>query len=416
MVIDQGYNVADNADCGLIPRLGDVVQAPDSGAGGIGLGPLVDNGGLTPTAAIGATSAASHRVPLAACPPVDQRGEPRAQPDSAGTCDAGSYEAFLGAPASITLYVEAASAGAVDTGSCMSDSMPCASLEYAVDQAEKYIDSRITIEVSGGSYSQPVTIAAGTTDTLDIVGDGATVLGSPSGSPAFTVERGSVTISGLSIDARGGQGIRAVGGTVNITGDTITDASAQAGGAVEIGVSATAVITDDTFEHDSASDGGGAIANQGTATVSFDTFSGDAAPAGSALANLSGTTTILGDVFADGGSAGSNCSVTAGTVTDGGHNVADDTSCGLSSGNGDVVGAPDSGAGGIDLGELAHNGGPPTEAPGPSSVALHLVPPASCPHLDERGMTRVQPGTVDTCDAGAYESTPAPLTTTSTTS
>jgi len=49
------------------------------------LGPLTDNGGFSPTFALGAGSAA---IGLGvACPPVDQRGHPRATP-----CDTGAYE------------------------------------------------------------------------------------------------------------------------------------------------------------------------------------------------------------------------------------------------------------------------------------------------------------------------------------
>jgi hypothetical protein len=257
--------------------------------------------------------------------------------------------------------------------------------------------------VLGGTYDQPVTIALPTTDTLDIVGGGATDVGSSPVDPAFTVERGTVTISGLSVALNGGQGIDVVAGTVDVVRDTVTGGAAPAGGAVEIGAGATATLTDDTFVHDSATTGGGAVANRGTATVTFDTFSGDSAPAGGGLDNLSGTATILGDLFADGGAAGANCTAGAGTVVDGGYNTADNADCGLHAAAGDVVGAPDSGTGGIDLGPLARDGGPPTLAIGPQSAAAGAVPGAACPPTDERGVARGQTAGTGACDSGAYE-------------
>ena len=65
----------------------------------IGVDPLIvmppaDRGGLTPTIALDAASPAIDRVPNAACPPTDQRGQPRpySSTTSERSCDVGAYE------------------------------------------------------------------------------------------------------------------------------------------------------------------------------------------------------------------------------------------------------------------------------------------------------------------------------------
>jgi hypothetical protein len=55
------------------------------------LGPLADNGGPTPTMAVGPGSPAYHLVPADDCPAVDQRGVVRPHPGT-GACNAGAYE------------------------------------------------------------------------------------------------------------------------------------------------------------------------------------------------------------------------------------------------------------------------------------------------------------------------------------
>jgi len=82
-----GYNVEDSDTCGL-DDLTDRVNADPA------LQPLVDNGGSTPTHALGANSDALDAA-FASCPPPfdDQRGEPRPQ---GLYCDSGAFESSIG--------------------------------------------------------------------------------------------------------------------------------------------------------------------------------------------------------------------------------------------------------------------------------------------------------------------------------
>ncbi|GAB2691825.1 hypothetical protein GCM10027194_27830 [Thalassiella azotivora] len=75
-----GSNVVGDASCA--PVDGDLTGTS------AGVGPLADHGGPTPTHALPPGSPAVDAGDPARCPPVDQRGRPRAD----GACDTGSYE------------------------------------------------------------------------------------------------------------------------------------------------------------------------------------------------------------------------------------------------------------------------------------------------------------------------------------
>jgi hypothetical protein len=66
------------------------------------LGPLQNNGGLTPTHALNPGSAAIDASGVnAACPAADQRGLPRPQDgngDGSAACDLGAYEVYISPP------------------------------------------------------------------------------------------------------------------------------------------------------------------------------------------------------------------------------------------------------------------------------------------------------------------------------
>ena len=92
----------------------------------------------------------------------------------------------------------------------------------------------------------------------------------------------------------------------------------------------------------------------------------------------------------------SNCATPA--TTDGGNNVATDTSC-ASGGTGDV-----SNWSGTDLGSLSYNGGPTmTDALLTGNPAIGAVS-SGCLATDQRGAPRPGAG----CDAGAYDGTSDP--------
>ncbi|MGH3266777.1 MAG: choice-of-anchor Q domain-containing protein, partial [Trebonia sp.] len=104
-IVDEGYNVADDTTCGFS---GTSHQGSSDQA--IGLGPLTENGGPTPTMQVTSSSAAYDIVPtdkqlsgddIDFCSRYDERGIPRAQ-TGASACSAGAYQF---APPTLSLVV-----------------------------------------------------------------------------------------------------------------------------------------------------------------------------------------------------------------------------------------------------------------------------------------------------------------------
>ena len=86
-----------------------------------------------------------------------------------------------------------------------------------------------------------------------------------------------------------------------------------------------------------------------------------------------------------------------GPITDSGHNISSDRSCGFTN-----VGSMNT----TDpkLRALAYNGGAtPTMALLPSSPAIDAADNSACPRIDQRGVLRPQ---ITACDIGAYELCP----------
>ncbi len=80
---DQGYNIDDDGSCGFSGS-----STSDSPTLDATLGPLANNGGATKTVALLTGSPAIDVVPIADCPPTDQRGAPR----TGSACDIGAYD------------------------------------------------------------------------------------------------------------------------------------------------------------------------------------------------------------------------------------------------------------------------------------------------------------------------------------
>ncbi len=115
-----------------------------------------------------------------------------------------------------------------------------------------------------------------------------------------------------------------------------------------------------------------------------------------------GTLTVTASLLAaQSGGAGPNSPENcAGTITDGGYNVADGATCLTASSSRFATDAN------IGLGPLGDNGGPSeTQAIGSASVAYDIVPQADCPVTDQRGVPTPQPPST-TCDAGAFQYAP----------
>ncbi len=139
----------------------------------------------------------------------------------------------------------------------------------------------------------------------------------------------------------------------------------------------------------------------------FDTINGNAEgdPGGANIQTVDDSTLTLGESIVAGGTtdggAGPNCDIGGdSSLTSGGYNVIDDSSCGTP-GTGDVIGQA------AQLGALQNNGGPTnTQLPASSSPAVSLVPSSVCTGTgvttDQRGDARGQ-GTNGACTSGAVE-------------
>ncbi len=277
--------------------------------------------------------------------------------------------------------------------------------------------------------------------------------------PAVT---GNLTIDGsgqkIVIDGASLYGVLVVGSldtstpvnTLNLNDVTIADGNAQWGGGIWVETTGTLVVTNSTFYHNTATEGGGAINIDGLGTIenctffentetgsTFDNFLGGGAVRNSERTATTTPTTILNSTFEDnsapsgdggaidntedhpfhvtnsilaGSPSGNNCS---GTVTDGGYNISDDAFCGFSStsaANGDTIGDSVADANiALDSSGLADNGGlTKTIALESGSYAIDAVPLASCPlATDQRGFPRPDESGETACDIGAYESGPS---------
>ncbi|HEV3313205.1 MAG TPA: choice-of-anchor Q domain-containing protein, partial [Chloroflexota bacterium] len=432
---DAGYNLIDDsgAACGLT-----------MGTDLFNTNPLFDPRGLqsnfgpTPTIALQPASPAVDAIATSssACLATDQRGA--ARPDTGETaCDVGAYERVdpndLGCPtyASLAGAVAAAEFGQALTLECSSPT---------------------TISFSPNAVSKPGggTITTGTSLTIDAGGSPAAITFDGNGdTELFSVMHGTLGLTGLTL----ARGSAAAGGAVNVNGNAlvVTDSSFQnnsatstsqnvtaVGGAISFGVLFTlpqadgnVTITNSTFNGNSASSGaGGAVAGLGTATLNNSTFFGNSALGGGAVF-AEGALTATGSTFAgnsgavsgtgggltfegvagtgdltldstvvvNSGAAG-NCANVGGTIVDGGYNVTDDSTCGLTNGtNHDVV--VNAGGAGV-ASQLGSFGGPTqTLAMLSGSPAIGAGDPTACAAagVDQRGYSRH----VTTCDSGAFE-------------
>ncbi|MHB1585339.1 MAG: beta strand repeat-containing protein, partial [Acidimicrobiales bacterium] len=257
---------------------------------------------------------------------------------------------------SATTPLHVASGG---TGPDCTQAAPCGSVQDALNLAP-YITGAVVVDVGSGTYTENDTVLApgasgeetsltlqpaapGEVVTIDDPNTSSATVGVPAGVPT--------TISQLTITG-GGDGIDDAGGTVTVTGSTISGAALDgiddAGG--------TVTVTGSTISGNAAA----GMFGSGTVTVTGSTISGNADGISG-----SGVTASLGADLLDNPN---NC--VAATVTDLGDNVATDSSCNLGSTSHQNVPATS-----LGLGSLAANGGPTdTEAIPPQSPANDVVP------------------------------------------
>ena len=224
-------------------------------------------------------------------------------------------------------------------------------------------------------------------------------------------------------DGTGGGIFNNTGGTLTVTNSTFSGNSAVAadGGGIE-NYSGTLTVTNSTFYNNSARFGGGIENNPGhgsnsaTLTVTNSTFSGNSAGTSGGGIDNGGTVTVTNTILAN-STSGGNC---AGSVTDGGHNIDDGTTCGFT-GTGCT---PTTGSSFcntnpvLDPTGLKNNGGPTqtialqaTSAAvdgGDETVCFMTTGTAPVNSLDQRGFAR--PGAGHThCSIGAFEFYFAPV-------
>ncbi len=181
---------------------------------------------------------------------------------------------------------------------------------------------------------------------------------------------------------------------LSIRSSTLSNNDGYAGSAVltySTGTGATnaASIDNSTVVGNTNSSNVGALEFLHPATVTNSTITDNTAVGGPGA--LYGTQTVLaGDIF-----SGNSVKSCAGSVTDGGYNLADpgDNSCAFTTGKHDIAAAP-------QLGVLGNNGGPTqTRKPGPLSPALDAVPAGT-----STGATNAVTGDpVTLCASGSFD-------------
>lgn len=436
--VSGGYNVVNDGSCAFGLPTDRMVGADP--IGGIG-----DHGGSTWTALPIVGSVVMNAIPVGtvglcdAAVPVDQRGS--ASPVG-GACEIGSVEDVGFVQPALALVVntgwDAFDANPGD-GICRTTGNVC-SLRAAVDEAEAWPGADLITIATGVTPKFSTYIAPGAprgellvTEDLRIDGNGGT-LDINFASRGFVARRGTLTINDLTLthgrlvggDHSGGGAIL-VYAALSVDHVTFTDDGTQSanGGAIAVMPTAAfpspvAAVSNSTFHSVIALGNGGGIYNGGgILTVRNSTFTAVQATYGSAVASLAaGTTTLTGvtiasvtsvplyGAFTMSGSivqssgAFAACYGPGMVRTSGGHNIVNDTSCGMT--------APtDRQSTVISMGALAANGGPTkTMLPAVGSVAIDAIPvgtPGLCDGTtppDQRGVTRPLGAA---CDIGATE-------------
>ena len=228
-------------------------------------------------------------------------------------------------------------------------------------------------------------------------------------------------ISDNTVDPGSGGGIRSLGGQVSVMDSTISGnkATNSSGGGIALAGNATLTLARVAIHGNQAGalygDGGAISSSSSNVSSVNSTLSGNSAGIGSAVSVFGGTVTLTNNTVASNTSraahaqidvssgtatlvntivanaiGGSNC---LNTISDGGGNLDDGSSCGFG-----VTSLSNTSAA---LGPLADNGGPTkTHALLPGSPAIDATGacPAELHGTDQRGAPRDEH-----CDSGAYE-------------
>ncbi len=258
---------------------------------------------------------------------------------------------------------------------------------------------------------------------------GTSIEGNITGSGGFA---GSVGIANGGVvpafDGNGGDGgaIYNGGGTLTLSGDSLTsnstgmgaDSGAQfstpgtQGDGGAIANAATSTVISSTVAYNLANGGGGLYNGAGTLTVVESTLSKNSATVGSSIYGAANSTTALAANLVDFEQNSGNCTF-AGSLIDGGYNVSDDSTCGLTKSTDiQIASTPTSPSPAELIGGLALNGGQtlnfsPTLGnpavgivPLGASASLNGVSYGLCPTVDQRGLSS---GGSSPCNAGSIQ-------------
>jgi CSLREA domain-containing protein len=193
-----------------------------------------------------------------------------------------------------------------------------------------------------------------------------------------------------------GGGIRNTGGTIMVTHSTLSGNIAGVGGAISnIG---SLMMIDSTLSENYTDQVGSAIYSwDGMVIVSNSTLTGNFAGFGGTISYYFGSITATNSII-NSYPFGSNCKT---QISDGGHNISSDDTCGFDPANGSLPNTDPM------LGPLQDNGGPTlTHALLVGSPAIDTGDNVQCPSTDQRGVPRPQDGNGDglaLCDIGAFE-------------
>ncbi len=365
-----------------------------------------------------------------------------------------------------SLYVSTSGSDGGGSSTCTASATPCLTIQQAINEAQSNYSTTddVTINVAAGTYSELDTINASSLDSLTIIGAGSstTAVTPPGFGTPLTVNSGTVTISGLTLEngfattveggdiinngtltlysstVSNGDGDIAGGGIYN-TGTMTLDLSTVSGGNIShigggIYNAGTMTINSSTVSGNYANQGGG-ICNAGTMTINSSTVSGNTGGFSGGITNaitvgggmngatlavnsstVSGNTAAQrgGGIYSYGGTVttgasivaantGPNCYSPGGSFTSLGYNLTDDPSnanyCGFTAST-DVLDAKPG------LGPLTNNGGPTfTQLPAANGPAVQVIPTDTtlnsvkvCPRIDQRGVA-----SIGKCTIGAVE-------------
>jgi predicted dienelactone hydrolase len=346
-----------------------------------------------PLPRLGAAAAILGAVCLVARAQPAQAGIEQAKVVGTGTAES-CAEAALDA---------ALAGGGLVTFDCGPDPVTITITSTKVMDADTTIDGGSLITVSGGNSVGVFSVNAGvrfTVENLTIANAKSANGGGINNSGTLTVTNSTVSGNSSEGDIKvGGSGISNVG-TATVTNSTVSGNSSAhgLGGIANWGSSLT--VTNSTVSGNSAGGAGGGIVNFGTLTVTNSTVSGNSARDYGGIVNLyEGTVTITNTIVAN-STSGGNC---AGTITDGGHNLDSDGTCGVGPATDPL----------LDPAGLRDHGGPTqTIALLSGSPAINAGDPEVCANppvngFDQRGFVR--PGVGHTvCSIGAYEADAIP--------